>query len=224
MSLTIKSEAFFHFWASSEQDPAFVIRLLGERGALPAQVMALKGCQQDPEWHPEGDALEHTACVCHAMKVICDREGLVGTHRRRLMLAALLHDTGKSTTTVQKEKNGVLRWTSPGHEIESELMTADFFFYYLNSYSEHEVQKIRKLVRWHMTHCQKHPWTVRAVRRLLDRLKPASVQDLLWLMEADCNGRPPAPGGLSENALAFAQIATTMKVSQKEVVCGGKEK
>jgi len=42
--------------------------------------------------------------------------------------------------------------------------------------------------------------TPRAVRRLAMRLSPATITDLLRLIEADHSGRPPLPVGLPEGA------------------------
>jgi poly(A) polymerase len=57
------------------------------------EVAALRGVQQTPDYHPEGDAYEHT------MKVISN---LTPSHDPVVALAALLHDVGKATTSVTR--------------------------------------------------------------------------------------------------------------------------
>jgi tRNA nucleotidyltransferase (CCA-adding enzyme) len=61
------------------------------------ELAALVGCQQEPEWHPEGDVWVHTLLVIdQARKQIDDLD-----HPRQVavMLAAVCHDLGKPRTT-----------------------------------------------------------------------------------------------------------------------------
>jgi tRNA nucleotidyltransferase (CCA-adding enzyme) len=183
-----------------------MLRTLRDADMLPILIKGLVNCPQNPLFHPEGDAFDHTTYVCNAMRNICERENIRGTHRRILMFAALLHDTGKSITTTAIDKDGFPQWISPGHEIISEQMAQDFLMDF-EEFSPLQKEQIARLTRWHMTHCQNHKWTDRAVRRLNNRLAPANMDDLLWLMEADCNGRPPAPGLFTESAYQFAALA-----------------
>jgi tRNA nucleotidyltransferase (CCA-adding enzyme) len=61
------------------------------------ELKALVGCEQEPEWHPEGDVWTHTLMV-----VDCAREMNADLERRKLitvMLGAVCHDFGKPATT-----------------------------------------------------------------------------------------------------------------------------
>ena len=59
---------------------------------------ALRGVEQDPEWHPEGDVWVHTLMVVDAAASL--RVGHEsGDDDLALMLAALCHDLGKPSTT-----------------------------------------------------------------------------------------------------------------------------
>ena len=51
--------------------------------------------------------------------------------------------------------------------------------------------------------------TPRAVRRLAMRLAPATITDLLRLIEADYSGRPPLPTGLPEGAIRIREMAAS---------------
>lgn len=74
------------------------------------EIAALRGVQQDPACHPEGDAFVHTMIVLrHAAAVKGQAEDPLA-----FMYAALYHDVGKAETTVYDKKKG--RWTSIGHE------------------------------------------------------------------------------------------------------------
>lgn len=76
----------------------------------------LKNCPQNPKWHGEGNAWEHTKRVCEeAVKIFCGRNK--DSNARALLTSALFHDIGKGTTSF--EKDGI--WHSYGHEIEGQL-------------------------------------------------------------------------------------------------------
>lgn len=91
---------------------------------------ALEHCEQNPVWHKEGNALQHTKNVVAAMHKLIQEfdcrthhnlmELMVDAEEARiLMAAALFHDIGKAVTT--EFKKGA--WHSYGHEIESEKIT-----------------------------------------------------------------------------------------------------
>ena len=70
---------------------------LGIVDALLPELRPLAGCEQEPDWHPEGDVWTHTLMVvdqARARNSDLDRPRLV-----TLMLGALCHDLGKPATT-----------------------------------------------------------------------------------------------------------------------------
>jgi tRNA nucleotidyltransferase (CCA-adding enzyme) len=70
---------------------------LGVIDQLFPELKALVGCEQEPEWHPEGDVWTHTLMV-----VDCAREMNSDLDRPQLitvMLGAVCHDLGKPSTT-----------------------------------------------------------------------------------------------------------------------------
>jgi tRNA nucleotidyltransferase (CCA-adding enzyme) len=94
-------------------EPSIGFRLLDELGAtlqLFPEIEALKGVQQEYDWHPEGDVFIHTLLVCDRARELV--EDLDYPRRVTLMLAALCHDFGKPETTEFVE--GRIR--SRGHE------------------------------------------------------------------------------------------------------------
>ena len=100
----------------TSKEPERAIRLLDELRLLDyilPEVSALKGVQQSPDYHPEGDAFTHTLMVLR---------GLVG-QSVPILMAGLLHDTGKKKTyNFNQEKN---RIQFLGHEEESALITEE---------------------------------------------------------------------------------------------------
>lgn len=83
---------------------------IGVIDALFPELKALVGCEQEPEWHPEGDVWVHTLQVIdRARERIADLEQPQGL---TVMLGALCHDLGKPATTAFID--GRIR--SPFHE------------------------------------------------------------------------------------------------------------
>lgn len=98
----------------------------------------LKECQQNPVWHGEGNAYEHTRKCIEALENIV----VSASSNRVLKIAVLFHDIGKCVTTTFAKGN----WHSYGHEIESEKITRRILW-------DEDIdcrERVCKLVRWHM--------------------------------------------------------------------------
>ena len=61
------------------------------------EIADLIGCEQEPEWHPEGDVWVHTLLVVDEAAARC--ADLPYPQRVALMLGAVCHDLGKPSTT-----------------------------------------------------------------------------------------------------------------------------
>lgn len=196
----------WHHFLLTYPAPGEVMRRMRGRGTLPAEVEALVGVQQDPVWHPEGDAFEHTMHVVDAMASVLSREGVGGDRRVTLMLAALVHDLGKAVSTKwHPEKQ---KWVAYGHDVTG-VPLAHTALTFLQTFPE-KVSVILPLVRWHMAHTRQE-FTTKAVAKLARELYPATIADLVLLLEADCAGRPPAPPGLP--AAVVEQLIPTAKAN-----------
>lgn len=68
------------------------------------ELTALRGVQQPPEYHPEGDAFTHTLL---AVAAVADADD------ERVFWAVLLHDIGKAAVTECKDG----RWRAHGHDL-----------------------------------------------------------------------------------------------------------
>lgn len=102
--------------------PSVGLQVLERTGALAAlfpELHALKGCQQEPEWHPEGDVWLHTLMVVDEAARLARDEQLDDDERLLVMLGALCHDLGKPATTERIE--GRIR--SRDHESQGEPPT-----------------------------------------------------------------------------------------------------
>jgi tRNA nucleotidyltransferase (CCA-adding enzyme) len=74
------------------------------------ELLALVGCKQEPEWHPEGDVWVHTLMVVDEARGAID--DLDRAQKAIVMLGAVCHDLGKPPTT--RVIDGRIR--SLGHE------------------------------------------------------------------------------------------------------------
>ena len=84
--------------AAERPSVGFALALdLGVVDRLLPELRTLVGCEQEPEWHPEGDVWTHTLMVIDKARELnadLDRPRLI-----TLMLGAVCHDLGKPATT-----------------------------------------------------------------------------------------------------------------------------
>jgi tRNA nucleotidyltransferase (CCA-adding enzyme) len=182
-------------WASACVRPSRGIEVLEQTGWLAhfPEVAALRGTQQEPEWHPEGDVLTHTSHCLDALASLAEWSDAPVPRRRMLTLAVLAHDFGKPSTTARAERHGALRWVSPGHEAAGGPLS-ESFLRRIGAPLELDAP-VCALVVHHLAHHhgQKGEFSDAQVRRLAVRLAPATLDDLALVMAADAMGRPPLP-------------------------------
>ena len=83
------------------EQPSNGLEFLRKVGWLPVELCRLVGLEQELAHHPEGDAWEHTLiAVDKANKRFADREDF-----DEIVIAVLLHDVGKTTTTTKSIKD-----------------------------------------------------------------------------------------------------------------------
>jgi tRNA nucleotidyltransferase (CCA-adding enzyme) len=193
-------------WAARGKRPSQGLLVLEQVGWIAhyPEIAALIGCQQDPEWHPEGDVFVHTRHVCDMAAQIADTAALDPEDRIVLLFAALCHDLGKPATSY-RDDTGRIR--SPGHaEVGVEPTKA--LLGRMGAPSS-VIAMVVPLVREHMSLIHDTP-NPRSVRRLAVRLTPATIAEWRRLVAADASGRPPLPAsdpGTSVAAIAAQQGA-----------------
>ena len=147
------------------------------------ELSALIGCEQDPEWHPEGDVWVHTL---HCMDAFARER--IGEEWEDLVVGfgVLCHDLGKPLTTKIGE-DGRIR--SPLHEPKGEAPTRSFLSRMTNQIDLHE--QVVPLVRRHLTPrtFYKDRASDGAIRRLANKVK--RIDRLVRVASADIKGRPP---------------------------------
>lgn len=166
--------------------PSLGLRFLDECGWLRfyPELLALKGCPQDPIWHPEGDVWVHTLhCLdwCTAERTGNPEDDLV------VGLGVLCHDFGKPAAT--QEECGQI--TSRGHEPEGEAPTRRFLERLTGQTDL--IDQVVPLVLCHLR--PRALYEARAsdsaVRRLARQVK--RIDRLVRVARADHAGRPPNP-------------------------------
>lgn len=183
-------------------------------GTTPPELEALRDTQQDPEHHPEGDALNHTVLAAEqASRLVEDwpfvglipavnKEDFTGLaapsdhDKAVIILAAICHDLGKATTTELRTVNapdGSVRqkWTSHGHQDVVEPARSLLTRWRV---PEAVQEQVIPLIRTHM-------WTVtsgvgpnaepggKQIQELLAKIKPATFSQWAAVVAADDGAR-----------------------------------
>jgi tRNA nucleotidyltransferase (CCA-adding enzyme) len=213
-------------WAVESVRPSRGLAVLEETGWVRhfPEVAALRGTPQEPDWHPEGDVMDHTG---HCLDALVSLEAWIASpagRRRMLSFAVLAHDFGKPPTTERAEKRGAMRWVSPGHESAGGPL-AESFLRRIGSPLDLG-PPVRALVVHHLAHHHgpAGDFTDAQVRRLARRLSPATIDDLAIVMTADALGRPPLASAevlaLVERLRARASLLALEAAAPRPIILG----
>lgn len=152
------------------------------------EMLALVGCEQEHEWHPEGDVWVHTLQVIDQARRRLD--GLSRPEQIAVMLGAVCHDFGKPATTAFLD--GRIR--SIDHE-EQGVPPASAFLDRLNIHSfdgydvRHQVLGITaqhlKPGSWHKVRDEVGDGAFRRLAHKVD------LELLARVAKSDCEGRQP---------------------------------
>ncbi len=172
---------------------------------LHPEIYNLIGLEQSKKYHPEGDVFEHTMQSLDHAKNICLRENLSKEKQLILLLSVLCHDMGKvSTTKTEGEKI-----TSYGHSKESVVFAKRFF--QKIELPQKNIPIILQLIKHHDALIGVSKVTEKFVKKLSDKIKPATIKDLVMVMEADYMGRGPLVNQNSENIKKLTELVNIAK-------------
>ena len=156
--------------ALTRRNPGRFVLLLEQSGLLAKvlpEVSALRGVEQPPEFHPEGDVLTHTIGVL---------ENLPPAPSEMLAWSALLHDVGKPGTFVRADR---IRFNAH-HELGAEI--ADAIARRL-AFPNALREPVGDMVRRHMRFLDVPHMRESTLRRFL---AGPNMEDELRLHRADC--------------------------------------
>ena len=152
------------------------------------ELEALVGCEQEPEWHPEGDVWVHTIQVIDRARTRVD--DLARPQQIAVMLGAVCHDFGKPATTAFID--GRIR--SMDHEEQGVAPTLSFLDR-LNIHTIDGYDVRRQVAGIVAQHLKPGSWfKVRdevgdgAFRRLAQKV---DLELLARVAKSDCEGRKP---------------------------------
>lgn len=134
------------------------------------EVYDLIGCEQPPQWHPEGDVYTHTRIML---------EMLQDDPSPELALSVLLHDIGKPPTFSYDEKDERIRFS--GHDRTGSEM-AEAILRRLK-YSNHIIDDVSAMVANHMNFMNVQKMRTAKVKRFMAR---PTYQDEMELHRVDC--------------------------------------
>ena len=193
--------------------PSVFFEVLRQCGALSPwfeEAEALIGVKQDPRFHAEGDVWTHTMMVIdEAVKYLGNVSNLFG-----FMLAALVHDFGKATSTT--ETGEVIH--AYGHEEESVRIAAVFMD---RLSGEKELKEyVLNLTRYHMK-----PNTVAADNsavKTTNRMFDESVdpEALIYLATADSLGKISQGTYISYEEFLFKRLGIYREYMARPYVMG----
>lgn len=149
-----------------------------------SELIALIGCQQEQEWHPEGDVWVHSLMVADQAANIVLKADLSEEEKLIVMAGALCHDLGKPSTTIIKDG----RIKSPGHEQAGEEPTRGFLEKMGFPKKNHDqvVSLVKEHLKPHQLYSKREEVSDGAIRRLSARV---NIEHLLMVSEADFLGR-----------------------------------
>lgn len=169
---------------------------------------------QDSRWHPEGNVEEHTKQVMQKAHEIAERDNIQGDDRLVLMYSALLHDIAKPETTKTMPDGSI---TARGHEAAG-VSIAESIMKRLKVKND-VVNRVLPIIQEHLAHATissipEMKGKKSAYRKLQNRLQAGkfkgTLQDLMWLMEADMLGRNNKNSQAPESLFEFYWLRDTL--------------
>jgi poly(A) polymerase len=155
------------------------------------EILALKGCEQPPQWHPEGDVFVHTRLM---LSLAAPDAPLP------LVLSILLHDIGKPATYTVDE-TGRIRFS--GHDDVGAAMAEEILR--RMRFPNDIIEQVVEMVACHMRYLNVQDMRTAKLKRFMAR--PSFLQEM-ELHRIDCagsNGRTENYDFLQRKLTEFSQ-------------------
>ena len=141
----------------------------GLMAAILPEMLPLKGCEQPPDFHPEGDVFVHTRLM---LSLLPENVSVL------LVFATLFHDLGKPPT-MQRDETGRIRFS--GHESVGAQLTEKIMRRL--RFSNEEIEATVAMVQNHMVFKDVQNMRVARLKRFMAR---HTFDDELELHRVDC--------------------------------------
>ena len=177
------------------KSPSIGLKFLVDSGWIRhfPELEVLRGCEQHPEWHPEGDVWVHALHTVDSAAWVRDNGNLPEDWVLPFVFGTMLHDVGKPATTVfphlveAGEFSKELLWTARGHDIAGVAPGTAFLRRMTNE--KKLIERTTAIIREHM-----NPWNFHvnnaeegAWRKQHGRLR---LDVLGWMCRCDHCGGP----------------------------------
>lgn len=156
------------------------------------EVIFLMGCEQPPQWHPEGDVYVHT---CIMLEMLGEEEVELP-----LALAVLLHDIGKPATYTYDTAEDRIRFS--GHDGVGAVMTEEILR--RMRYPNDLVEDVRVMVANHMRFMHVMQMRESKLKRFMSRETFSLEMELHRVDCASSNGFTENYNFLTEKRVEFA--------------------
>ena len=140
----------------------------GLLGHVLPEITAMKGCEQSPDNHPEGDVFVHTLLCLSHLEAGCSET---------LALGVLLHDVAKPTTAEVKPDG---RRTFYGHTRDGAVMSEVILRRLRRSNAT--IERVAFLVDQHLRHCSAQAMRPSTLKRFL---RQDGIDELMALAKID---------------------------------------
>jgi len=182
------------------------------------ELSEFKTTEQDKIYHPEGDVEIHTAMTLQEMDKLLERDNIVGNEKALLVMSILLHDVAKPQTTKEEMKRDRLTITSKGHEALGGEMSKEFLSRL--GFPDSFYNPIANLVANHLAGVNismipEREGKLKAVKKLSRRLHPATIKQLIYVMDADNLGRGTAKKEAT-GKVELLELSTEADVMEKQ--------
>lgn len=196
--------------------PSVFFRILERAGALEpwfCELASLRRAPQNPVYHPEGDAFEHTMMTLDAAAHIKSRM----RDPLAFMLSVLCHDLGKAVSTKKNDKGA---WASVGHEHTGIPLCEEMLSRL--GVSRNVIAYAANMCKLHMrVHtCYYGKARISRTNMLFD--ESISPEELAWLVVCDSRGTgKPRSSADEEEKFIFERLAVYMAVLDEGMPAAG---